>query len=131
MFPIKIGSDVIEYADSTEHVGVMRSVTGNLPSLLTRLSAHKRALGGILHNGMARSHRGNPAASIRLQQIYANPVIYSGLASLVLNIQEVKVLVQHHKDTISNLQRLLPRTPNPVVFFLAGTLPGEAVLHLR
>ena len=131
MFPLKIDSKVIEYEESTEHVGVIRSVTGNLPSLLSRIAAHKRALGGILHAGLARSHRGNPIASIRLHNIYANPVLYNGLGSLLLIDKEVKVLVQHIKNTISNLQRLLPRTPSPVIFFLAGTLPGDAVLHLR
>ena len=131
MFPLKIDNKVIDYEESTEHVGVIRSVTGNLPSLLSRIAAHKRALGGILHAGLARSHRGNPVASIRLHNIYANPVLYNGLGSLLLIDKEVKVLVQHVKNTISNLQRLLPRTPSPVIFFLAGTLPGEAVLHLR
>ena len=129
MNPIDINGNTIEYDDIAEHVGVTRSVTGNLPSLLSRISAHKKALGGILHTGMARSHRGNPAASLRLQQVYANSVLFSGLGSLVLNDQEINVLVQHHKNTISNLQKLLPRTPQHVIYFLGGTLPAEALLH--
>ena len=80
---------------------------------------------------MARSHRGNPAASLKIQQIYTNPVLFSGLGSLVLNEHEVNIVGQHHKETISNLQRLLPLTPCSVVYFLAGTLPGAAFQHLR
>ena len=129
--PVNIDNHTLEYSDTAEHVGVIRSVTGNLPSLLSRISAHKRALGAIIYSGMARSHRGNPVASLRLQQIYGNPVLFSGLGSLVMSDQEAKVLFQHHKDIICNLQRLLPRTPTPFIYFMAGTLPAEALLHKR
>ena len=110
---------------------MLRSVVGNLPSLLTRISAHKRALGAVLFTGLARSHRANPAASLRIQQLYANPVLFSDIGSLVLTNQESQVIAQHHKETISNLQRLLHKTPRAVIYFLAGSLPGEAFLHLR
>jgi hypothetical protein len=119
------------FTDSAEHVGLVRSTSGNLPTLLARITAHKNALGAVLHTGMARAHSGNPAASLRIQQMYANSVLFSGLGSLVLNDQEVSIVSQHHKKTISNLQRLIPLTPRAVIFFLAGTLPGEAFLHLR
>ena len=106
--PIKVGGDKINFTDTAEHVGVLRSTAGNLPSILARVAAHKNALGAVLHTGMARSHRGNPAASLKIQQMYTNPVLFSGLGSLVLNDQEVNIVGQHHKETISNLQRLLP-----------------------
>ena len=34
--------------DTAEHVGVLRSVSGNLPHILQRILCHKRALGQIL-----------------------------------------------------------------------------------
>ena len=109
--PIKINGEQIEFTDSAEHVGMIRSVSGNLPSILVRITSHKKALGAVLHTGMARSHRGNPAASLRIQQMYANPVLFSGLAPLVLSDQEISIVNQHHKETLSNLQQLLPLTP--------------------
>ena len=60
--PIKVNGKQIGYSDVAEHVGVVRSVEGNLPSLLSRISSHKKALGAVLHTGLARSHRANPAA---------------------------------------------------------------------
>ena len=80
---------------------------------------------------MARSHRGNPAASIRIHQLYANPVLMLGLGALVLSDSEIAMIDQHHKEVLRNLQRLLPCTPKPVVYFLAGALPGTAHVHLR
>ena len=44
-------------------------------------------MAGEVHTGIARSHRGNPAASLRIQQIYGNPVLFSGLGPLVPNKQ--------------------------------------------
>ena len=106
--PIKINEEKIEFTDSAEHVGMVRSVSGNLPTILTRITSHRKALGGVLHTGIARSHRGNPAASLRVQQLYGNPVLFSGLAPLVLSSQETNVVDQHHKETLRSLQALFP-----------------------
>ena len=131
MNPIKINDEKIEFTDSAEHVGMVRSVAGNLPTILTRITSHRKALAGVLHTGIARSHRGNPSASLRVQQLYGNPVLFSGLAPLVLGNQETNIVDQHHKETLRSLQRLIPCTPRSVTCFLAGSLPGSAVLHLR
>ena len=122
--PVMINGKKIEFVDSAEHVGVLRSITGNLPSILARIKAHKRALGSVLNTGMARGHRGNPAASLRVEQLYGSPVLLSGLGTLVLTKKEIVLVDQHHKETIMNLQRLLPNTPRSVSCFLAGSLPG-------
>ena len=34
------------FSDYAEHVGVIRSVSGNLPNILNRISSHKKALAG-------------------------------------------------------------------------------------
>ena len=44
---------------------------------------------------------------------------------------EQETLNHHHKENLERLQKLYPGTPAPVVFFMAGTLPASAVLHLR
>ena len=62
---ITIDSKNIEYSSSAEHVGVTRSIDGgNMPHLLDRVSAHRRAMGSVLHTGAARHHNGNPAATL-------------------------------------------------------------------
>ena len=129
--PIKVNGNPISFTCAAEHVGVVRSISGNLPAIQARISAHKKALGAVLHAGIGRNHRANPTASIRIQQIYGNSVLFSGIASLVLNKHECNIVAQHHKETLSNLQRLLQLTPRSVIYFLAGTLPGEAIVHMR
>ena len=129
--PIEIDGEKINFAKTAEHVGIMRATSGNLPAILDRFTAHKKALGAVLHAGVARGHRGNPVASLRVVQIYGTPVLLSGLATLVLSKPEENLIEQHHKEIILNIQRLLPCTPRSVIFFLAGSLPGTALLHLR
>ena len=90
--PVRVNGNQIAFSESAEHVGIVRSVAGNLASLLARIAAHKKALGAVLHTGMARSHRANPAASLRIQQMYANSVLFSGIGSLVLREQESNVI---------------------------------------
>ena len=129
--PIHINGKKIDFVTSAEHVGMLRASSGNHLTILTRFTAHNKALGGVLHTGMARGHRGNPAASLHVNSVYYIPVLLSGLAPLCLTKNEITTIGQHHKDTISNLQRLLPGTPRSVVLFLGGSLPGEALLHIR
>ena len=128
---VTIDDSLIKFVHEAEHVGVIRSTAGNMPHLLNRIAAHKKDLGAICSAGMARGQRGNPAASLRVHQLHATPVLLSGVATLVLNNAEKRVMEAHYKTTVQKLQRLHPNTPRAVVFFLAGTLPFEAVLHIR
>jgi hypothetical protein len=85
----------------------------------------------VLHAGLGKGHRANPAASIRIETVFAVPVLLSGLASLVLSTKEENIIGQHHKVHLQRLLRLHQATPAPVVYFLAGCLPMQAQLHLR
>ena len=129
--PVNLHGLSLEFQSSAEHVGVIRSVTGNHPNILNRVSKHKKAVGAILSNGLARHHRANPAARLKIEQIYGTPVLLSGIGSLLLKKSELNIVKNHHLQALRNHLRLLPKTPHPVIFFLAGSLPGDALVHLR
>ena len=42
----------VEFTDTAVHVGVTRSVHGNLPHILDRIKAHKKAMGATLSCGL-------------------------------------------------------------------------------
>ena len=126
---IHIGETNIPFTDSAEHVGIIRSVYGNLPHIHQRLVSHKRALNGILFTGMSRRHRANPLAGIRAEKIFGSPVLFSGLASLILCKSEVDVISHHVKETVQNLLKLYNNKPDVVIFFVSGNLTVEAILH--
>ena len=67
---------------------------------------------------------------MRVEQLYGIPVLLSGTASLVLKQSELNILNIHLKKKLENLQKLHQKTPDPVVYFLAGSLPASAILHL-
>ena len=121
----------MNFVEKAEHVGVLRSSSGNLPHISNRIACHKRALAAVLPVGLARGHRGNPAASIIISNIYATPVLFSGLSSLVLKTTETALLNQYLKETTQRLLKLMERSPACVVAFLAGQLPGIAILHIK
>ena len=110
---------------------MIRSCDGNMPKLMKRFTAHRRALQANLPSGTARRHRGNIAAGLKVEKIYSMPVLYSGLASLVLTSQEINHLDQHYINTLRNLLKSHPGTPQAFVYFMTGGLPGKAILHLR
>ena len=86
--PIRVNAAKVDFVECAEHVGIERSTSGNSVSIFTRFNAHKRALGAVLHAGLARGHRGNPQAGLRVEQLYGVPVLLSGLAPLVLTKTE-------------------------------------------
>ena len=67
---ITINQRPVELVSEAEHVGVLRSSSGNLPHLVHRVAMYKSALHSLLPAGLAIKHRGNPAASLKLGQIY-------------------------------------------------------------
>ena len=102
-----------------------------MPHILARLAAHRRAVHGVLHCGLAKGHQGNPAAGLRLERSYGAPVLLSGVAALVLSSAEISALHQHYKSSVRQLLRLPITTPESFVMFLAGSLPATAIVHLR
>ena len=129
--PICINGKNIPFSTEAEHVGTRRSINGNLSHLMNRIVAHRKALGATLSSGVAFKSRANPIIGLRMSKIYGSPVLLSGMSSLVLSSSEIAIVDQHFKDTYQNLQKLHQRTPRSVVFFLGGSLPAQALLHLR
>ena len=129
--PVSLGHSKINFTEEAEHVGIVRSVNGNLPNLMSRMSAHTNAMRAVLPAGLARGHRGNPAAALRVEQRYGAPVLLSGLAALVHTKAELDILQHHYKLKLESLQHLHKATPQPVVYFLGGSLPLPALLHIR
>ena len=76
MSPVHIGKTKIEFADTAEHVGVLRSTSGNLPHIQQRIVNHKKSLAQILSMGMSRRHRANPVAALRAENIFSTPVFF-------------------------------------------------------
>ena len=121
--PLQIGDVPIEFVNTAEHVGVLRSVSANLPHIHQRIVNHKGSLAKILSMGMSRRHRANPIAALRAENIFATPILFSGMASLFITKAESDVLALHVKETTENLLKLHSRTPDPVVFLSGWTSP--------
>ena len=88
-------------------------------------------MGKVLSSGSARHHRASPAASIRAEKLYGLPVLMSGLASLTLSCTEIKTLSLHYKTTLEGLLKIHQKTPESFIFFITGSLPFPAQLHLK
>ena len=131
---IMINSTRIEFSSEAEHVGIIRSVNGNLPNILSCFTAHTNAVRAVLPARLGRGHRANPAASLKIEKIYSTSVLLSGLttglSSLVLSKAEITCLSTHYKTCLEGLMKLYPRTPAPVVAFLSSSLPASALLHI-
>ena len=129
--PIKIDDKTISFVSQAEHVGVIRSVDGNMPNILSRIASFKKALGAITSCGLARGQRTNPTVSLRILSLYGTPVLMSGLGSLLLSSTETAMIDQQFKRTLQNILKLSVASPPSLVHFVAGSLPATALLHLR
>ena len=130
--PITMDGEALPLSSQAEHVGVLRAPGGsNLASITTRISGHIKSLYSVISCGMARNHRGNPAASLRVEACYCAPKLFSGLASLLLSPADMRALSVYRRLTLQRLQRLHPRTPAPALHFLSGSLPAPALVHIH
>jgi hypothetical protein len=102
-----------------------------MPNIMERVSAHNKKLFSVLPAGLSLHHHANPAACLRVEQLYALPVLLSGLSALVLTKYETGIISACYKNTLQRLMKLHDRTPDCAVYFLAGSLPATALLHLR
>ena len=68
--PIIIDDHRINFCDQAECVGVTRFTEGNMPHILNRICALRKALHGIEAAGIAKKARVNPLIGLKLQQIY-------------------------------------------------------------
>ena len=55
----------------------------------------------------------------------------SGLASQVLSQKEITIIDQQYKRTLQSILKLSVTSPCPLVYFVAGSLPATAILHLK
>ena len=98
---------------------------------MARMSAHNAAIMDVFQCVTERAHRGNPAAALRVQVLHGLPVLLNCLGSVVLSNAETNMLRQHFKESLQRLQKLLKGTPDPVVYFLGGSLPLPALLDIK
>ena len=115
------------------HLGVLRSSShnSNSPAVLSRMSSHSKSLWGVLSFGSAKNHRASPASALRVELLYCLPKLLSGLAALMLTESEIKAINAHRRKSLRQLQKLLPSTAIPAIYFLSGSLPAEAYLNMR
>ena len=128
---LSINDTTINFTDVAEHVGVIRSTDGNLPHIQNRVTSHIKALFSVLPAGLSRNRNANPAVSLRIQSTFANPVLLSGVAPLILSNPETSILHSHHKNTLRNLQKLHKNTPDCFTLFMAGSPGATATLHMK
>ena len=64
---------------------------------------------------------------VKMEKLYGLPVLFSGVASLVLNPTDINLINQHYKKVLSNLLKLHRGTPAPFIYFVAGSLPGAGL----
>ena len=129
---LSLNGHLLAFSDEAEHLGIIRTTSpGNIVNIVRRVSAYKKQLHALLPAGLALHHHGHPAARLRVERMYGVPVLLSGLAALVLSKHEQNIIYECHKNSLMRLMKLHDRTPDSVVFFLAGSLPITALLHLR
>ena len=99
------GQEIYPSSQAT-HVGVVRSTLGNGPNIAARLTAHRRAVYSVLHVGLAKGHRANPHACLRVETVYGVSVLLSGFPCIVLTSKEEKMIDQYYKVHLQKLLRL-------------------------
>ena len=129
--PVCVDQEKVQFSNEAEHVGVTRSPLGNTAHIFNRFTAHRKAISAISASGLSRHRRANPAALVRVQQVFGIPVLLSGISTLVLKKGEIDLINQKIKKIFQHCLKLPDSTPRSVVAFLGRVLPGTAIVHLK
>ena len=129
--PLMIDSKSLPFSQRADQVRIVRSTEGNESAILDRISAHRKALSSVLYTCIAKGHRANPVIGIKVEKVYAAPVLLSGLGALVLTKKDIDTIDHHFQQTLLQLLRLHNSTPCCVIFFFASCMPGAALIHMR
>ena len=128
----EVAGTTIKPTTQATHLGIVRTNSlSNMPAVMARISAHSRALYAVMGVGLAKNHWGNPSASIRVKNLYYSPVLFSGLAALLMSKDEILTLAVYNRKILRQLQKLPKGTPIPAPHYMSGSLPAEALLHQR
>ena len=102
---ISLYNENIDFSEQAEHLGIIRSSNAdNMVNILERLSAYKKKLFSVLPAGLALHHHAPPAACLQVEQLYALPVLLSGISALVLSKYEANMVYSFHKIMLSTLE---------------------------
>ena len=128
-----VGGASVPISSQATHLGIVRSGhhTSNSPAVVTRIAAHARALFRLLNLGLAKGHMTPPATSLRIEAIFAAPVLFSRLAPLLLTKPEVSTLNVYTRKILWSILKLHDKTAGPAIYLLSGVLPAEATVHIR
>ena len=104
---LRIGETPINFVETAEHVGVLRSVSGNL-MFYQIIDNHKRSPAPLLLYELRKF----------LQHQYCSLAQHHFLSP---SLNPISLPIAHHvKETTENLLKLHFKTPDPVVFFFVG-----------
>lgn len=90
------GVTMLSSAEAT-HLGVIRSShhSSNSP---VRFKAHTKSVFATLNIGLAKNHWTSHATSLKIHSVYLSPILFSGLATLVLTTSELSTLNTCQED---------------------------------
>ena len=128
---VSLDGGSIGITSSVEHLGLLR--TDSLDNLITikeNISRHQRSLFPVLSAGASKGLFSNPAASLRVENLYASPVLFNSLATLVLKKSELDLISRHHKQTLQRIMSLHVCPCEPV-HFLSGVPPAQAIIAMK
>ena len=74
-FQLTIRSNTIMASPEADPLGILRATIGNMAAVMARISAHNKAMFAILPAGLARHHDPKPAAALRTERFFGEPVI--------------------------------------------------------
>ena len=98
-FQLTIRSNTIMASPEADHLGILRATIGNMAAVKARISAHNKAMFAILPAGLARHHDPKPAAALRTERFFWEPLISKiGFFNLDLFIYKIGFLEMNNLD---------------------------------
>jgi hypothetical protein len=135
-FQWQLGSEEVGLSKSATHLGIDTKGAQSREHCHTewiqdKLKSARRTVYGLIGTGLHGVNGLDPQTGIRIYNLYVLPKLLYGLDVIDTNKTQRKKLEHFHLAMLRAIQSLPDRTATEAVYLLSGTLPMEALIHLR
>ncbi len=128
---LSLGSEPISRVASFTHLGLDWSEGKCAPDVQKRINAARGTAYQLLGVGL-HGHCGMDAATaFRTIQTHVTPKLLQGLETAVLQAKDIQQLESFYRRLLRQIQSLPECTAKEAIYVLLGTVPVEALWHLK
>ena len=126
-----LGDNNMPETDHFNHLGLVWKEGCITPNIPDRIQVARRTSYALMGTGVHGKNGLSPVVSLKIINTYVIPRLLYGLEATVLSKKQLEDLERFHKGLLRKIQGLPGNVASEATYYMLGTIPIEAQLHIR